>query len=467
MLANVQGEVGMAQDAGPTRARVIGICSLKGGVGKSTSAVQIAAALAHLGHRVLLVDADSNCSASYLCGVGSTDEMMGTIAAVVMQVQPLGEVVQALIPGLDLLRGTAQLRRLESFADVDNAEIAGPDGHLADWALRVALEPATERYDYVLVDCAGGHPKIIRMALLAMDEVIIPCGPSLVDVNGTAIMLELVRQAQEVRNEEGLPTFLGLLANGTGRHGLPAKVKAMLDECGAPYFCAIRQSATLKTMSGAARMESRFLVTARPHHPVTLSFVQVAREIEYGVGRVPPELMVALPDAAAGGEEYGATETVEFASGARQDAAGGDNSAADGIVGSSREMTDDAPAGPESADVAVGVDAAAGKEIVASGLQADAASGEAFPWPSADAGQGSGDDVAEAPRAEPPASLTPVGNAEGAMAKSRCSENRPMPEKDKPVEPGAVQEPSAEVVTSDLDAVPVAMAAPVEWGVAG
>jgi hypothetical protein len=75
--------------------------------------------------------------------------------------------------------------------------------------------------------------------------------------------------------------------------------------------------------------------------------------------------------------------------------------------------------------------------------------------------------VAEAPRAEPPAGLAQVGNAEGPMAKSHCCENRPMPEKDEPVEPGAVQGPSAEVVTSDLDAVPVATAAPVEWGVAG
>ena len=267
-------------------ARIINFSSLKGGVGKSTAAGQIAAALAQLGRRVLLVDADSTCSASHLCGYENTGELADTIAAVLMGEQSLEEVVQPILPQFDLLRGTTSLRKLESLTGIKNPAIAMPDGRLSDLALRLALEPATSRYDYILIDCAGGHPKIMRMALLAADEVIMPTGMSLVDLNAAATTLELIAQAQELRQESGRPSFLGFLPNATGKAGVPAKLKELLDGLGYPCFSPIRASAVLRTISGAAKVERRFITRARPNHPTAQSFLKVAREIVCGIDAV-------------------------------------------------------------------------------------------------------------------------------------------------------------------------------------
>jgi chromosome partitioning protein len=159
-----------ASDA-PQRGRIYCFANQKGGVGKTTTAVNLAAYLAARGHRVLLVDADSQANATSSLGVDKMREEPSLYDVLIGGEDAAGTLVTIDRPAL---RGCLDL--LPSSVDLAGAEVelaAEPQGE-REYRLKRALEPLRDRYDYVLVDCPPSLGLLTLNALTAADAVIIP-----------------------------------------------------------------------------------------------------------------------------------------------------------------------------------------------------------------------------------------------------------------------------------------------------
>jgi chromosome partitioning protein len=267
--------------------RVIAFFSQKGGVGKTTASVNIAVALAQMGRRVLLIDLDSNACASAYLGVSANLE--SSVGAALLRECRLPAVTKPVADGVWLVPGSSELVTI----DKDLArEAATRDPAYALVEALSALDATA--YDYVLLDCPGGHIGMGQMALMAADEVIIPTGLSVLDLYAAVPTLGQIRNAQEFRADGGRPTLLGFLPNGASKAGVPAKLQALLDQYGLPCFTPVRASALLKTAAIAAQMQRRCLVLSRPDSPVSVSYRQVAREIDLGIAVVRADAAGAL-----------------------------------------------------------------------------------------------------------------------------------------------------------------------------
>jgi chromosome partitioning protein len=167
---------------------VLAIVNQKGGVGKTTTAVNMGAALAAAGHRALVVDCDPQCNATRSLGLGADREPTVYDALTPHDGQPLAAVLVATaVPGLDVAPASPSLAGLE-------LELVGTPGREA--RLRRALAEVQSRYDYVLVDCPPSLGLLSVNALVAAGGVVVPVQCEYLSLEGLGQLtrtLDLVR----------------------------------------------------------------------------------------------------------------------------------------------------------------------------------------------------------------------------------------------------------------------------------
>lgn len=166
--------------------RVFCVANQKGGVGKTTTTVNLAAGLAKSGAQVLLVDLDPQCNAT--CGLGlapvSRHPLVGR--------EPLGESIAASgVPRLDVLPGS------RSFSDV--GRLTSSSQEESD-ILAHHLIAGTTSYDFVLIDCPPSLGPLTQTALASSNEVIMPLQCEYFAMEGLAQMIEVIRQTMQRKN---------------------------------------------------------------------------------------------------------------------------------------------------------------------------------------------------------------------------------------------------------------------------
>jgi len=175
-------------------ARILAMCNQKGGVGKTTSAINLGAALAGYGRSVLLVDLDPQGALSAGLGVASHELDRTVYNLMLEKTTTITDVlVPTGVPGMDLIPANIDL----SAAEVQLINEVGREHTLAR-----ALRPVLHAYDYVLIDCQPSLGLLTVNALACAHGVIIPLAAEFFSLRGVALLVDTIEKVQERINPD-------------------------------------------------------------------------------------------------------------------------------------------------------------------------------------------------------------------------------------------------------------------------
>ncbi|WP_269914623.1 ParA family protein [Acinetobacter sp. HY1485] len=200
-------------------AHIIAVANQKGGVGKTTTAVNLAASLAHLEQRVLLIDMDPQGNATMGSGVQKND-LLYSVTDVLLGEAPIETALMQTEVGYSVLGANR---------DLAGVELAIAEQEKREFILKNALQAVSHQFDYIIVDCAPSLSLITVNAMTAVDGVIIPMQCEYYALEGLADLTQTIDRIQEGLNPN--LSIIGVLRTMyDGRNALTRDVSAELQE---------------------------------------------------------------------------------------------------------------------------------------------------------------------------------------------------------------------------------------------
>lgn len=172
--------------------RIIAVANQKGGVGKTTTAVNLSASLGALEKKVLVIDADPQANATSGFGLSHDDAVKGTY-----------ELIEGAESAVALIQktNTANVSIIPSQLDLVAVELEIIDQPKREFFLSKALEAVRDEYDYIIIDCAPSLGLITLNALTAADGVLVPIQCEYYALEGLGKLLNTIKKVQEIHNE--------------------------------------------------------------------------------------------------------------------------------------------------------------------------------------------------------------------------------------------------------------------------
>ena len=249
-------------------ARVLAMVNQKGGVGKTTSTVNLGAALAEYGRRVLLIDFDPQGALSVALGVPA-HQLDRTVYNLLMDDGCTVDdvVVPTKVPGLDLV---------PSNIDLSAAEVALVNEVAREQALARALAPVLDRYDYIIIDCQPSLGLLTINALTAANGVLIPLECEYFALRGVKLLTDTVTKVQGRLNPRLQVT--GVIATMYDARTLHTRevLARVVDAFGDQVFHTVI-SRTIKFPDATVAGEP--ITVFAPTSPAAESYRQLAREL--------------------------------------------------------------------------------------------------------------------------------------------------------------------------------------------
>ncbi|PQL89741.1 ParA family protein [Apibacter sp. wkB309] len=180
--------------------KIIAIANQKGGVGKTTTAVNLAAAIGVLEKKVLLIDADPQANASSGLGINIEEVEYGTYEVLEHSASARDAIQPSTSPNVELI---------PAHIDLVAAEIELVDKVNREYMLKEALKDIKDEYDFIIIDCAPSLGLITLNALTAADSVIIPIQCEYFALEGLGKLLNTINSVQKLHNPD--LTIEGLL----------------------------------------------------------------------------------------------------------------------------------------------------------------------------------------------------------------------------------------------------------------
>jgi len=249
-------------------ARIIALCNQKGGVGKTTTTINLAAALAEYGRRVLVVDFDPQGAASVGLGV-NPHGLDDTVYTLLMDRKAqLADIVRPTsIEGLDVLPANI---------DLSAAEVQLVGEVARESVLSRALRPAEADYDVILVDCQPSLGLLTVNALTAAHGVLIPLACEFFALRGVALLIETVEKVRDRLNPRlHVDGIIGTMHDPRTLHS--KEVLARVQEAFGDQLLHTVIRRTVKFPDSSVAAEP--ITTFAPNHPGAVAYRQLAREL--------------------------------------------------------------------------------------------------------------------------------------------------------------------------------------------
>ena len=245
----------------------IAVANQKGGVGKTTTAVNLAAVIANWGHRVLLVDADPQGNATSGIGIQRGSFRRNLYHALVLD-EPLSAViVQSQIPSLDVL---------PAHKDLAGAEIELVEVEQREFRLRSALATVEANYDYIIIDCPPSLGLLTLNALTAAKSLLVPIQCEYYALEGVTELFDTLARIRRLHNP-GLMIEGLLLTMYDERTNLSAAVAADLRDF---YGLQVFQAVIPRNVRLAeAPSYGKPIISYDAHSKGAEAYSQLAREI--------------------------------------------------------------------------------------------------------------------------------------------------------------------------------------------
>jgi chromosome partitioning protein len=259
-------------------ARVIAISNQKGGVGKTTTSVNLAAGLARRGQRVLLVDLDPQGNASSGLGQPRSELTMGVLDLLLEYRDAESVLTPTSVEGLDLLPATTELV---------GAEVELVDAPRREHRLRRGLQPLRDRYDWMIIDCPPSLGLLTVNALAAADSVLIPLQAEYYAMEGLGDLVRTIQAVQRGLNpdlrREGVVITMTDTRNKLCRE-VERQARAVF---GAEVF---ETSIPRNVRLGEAPSHGRSVIDYDPRSPGAVAYLALADEllVRHGVTPAPP-----------------------------------------------------------------------------------------------------------------------------------------------------------------------------------
>ncbi len=175
----------------PPETRILAVANQKGGVGKTTTTVNLATALAACGKRVLIVDMDPQGNASTGLGVSPEKRSQGVYQVLIQGLPVAIAEAATLVPGMAII---------PSGVDLSGAELELISVDRREYRLRDAVEQVRGRYDFVLIDCPPALGLLTLNALVGADAVLVPLQAEFYALEGLSHLMRTIERVQRALN---------------------------------------------------------------------------------------------------------------------------------------------------------------------------------------------------------------------------------------------------------------------------
>jgi chromosome partitioning protein len=250
-----------SQDARQIETRIIAIANQKGGVGKTTTTVNLGAELAAAGRRVLLVDLDPQAAASYSLGL-DPEALDQTLYNVMVrgEDQITSIIHETPVPGMQIV---------PSNLDLAAAELDLFRNYTRERVLKQALAPVAGDYDYIIIDCPPSLTLLTVNAFVAATEVLIPLQTHLLSLRGVHRLLATIKEVQQINPDLKVSGILPTMYDA--RSNLNKEILATINQVypGRVYKSVIRYAVAAAEAPGQGvpvRLYSRSSAVARSYH---------------------------------------------------------------------------------------------------------------------------------------------------------------------------------------------------------